>query len=123
MVTNPAAGFVTFFSPSSMRVSSGTSRYEYMAGLPHLTQTACSLVTDSAMAIMVGMGPNGSPLKSISSPATMTRIPLLASTLQTEGNSSSKNCASSRPITSTSLPNNNMADALSTGVDGIELEL
>jgi len=72
---------------------------------------------------MAGMGPKGWPLKSISSPATITRTPLLANLLHTSGRSASKNCASSMPITCTSPASNSIEEALSTGIDGMEFAL
>jgi hypothetical protein len=56
-----------------------------------MAHMACTFVTSSAIAIKAGMGPNGLPLKSMSKPATITRIPLDASLIQTSGSSSSKN--------------------------------
>ena len=42
------------------------------------------------MAINEGMGPKGTPWKSMSKPATMTRLPLSANFWQTSGSASSK---------------------------------
>ena len=68
-----------------------------------------------------GMGPKGTPLKSMSSPATMTRMPLLASSLHTATSPSSKNCASSMPTTSMSDDSSNIDEDESTGVLIMEL--
>ena len=55
--------------------------------------------SSSAVDINAGIGPKGLPLKSISKPATITRTPPLARSLQTFTISSSKNWASSIPTT------------------------
>lgn len=57
----------------------------------------------------------------MSSPATITRMPLLASSLQTSVSPSSKNWASSMPTTSISEVKSRMLAEESTGVDGMEL--
>ena len=63
------------------------------------------------------------PLKSMSKPATITRMPRLAKSLQTVTISSSKNWASSMPTTSTSLANKEMLEEVGTGVERISLAL
>jgi len=72
------------------------------------------------MAHNCGIGPNGFPLKSISNPAMITRIPLLASWLHTSIKPLSKNCASSIPTTSISEVNSKMLADESMGVEAIE---
>ena len=67
----------------------------------------------------MGMGPKGTPLKSVSSPATMTRTPLLARVWQTSTRLSSKNWASSMPTTCTSPGRSRISDGDDTGVDSI----
>ena len=79
-------------------------------------QMACNLETYSARAINCGIGPKGLPVKSKSKPATITRIPLFANSQQTIGNSSSKNWASSIPITSASEVRSKMFELDGTGV-------
>ena len=81
---------------------------------------ACTLVTSSATAHKAGIGPKGMPLKSRSSPATMTRVPRLASSLHTLTRFASKNCASSMPTTSVSDPKSRMLAEVSTGVEWME---
>jgi hypothetical protein len=49
-----------------------------LAGDPQIGQIAFNLVTVSLKDINTGIGPNGSPRKSVSSPATITLIPRLA---------------------------------------------
>ena len=56
-----------------------TVRCEKEANCPHFTQMACTFETSSAIAHRAGIGPKGTPLKSMSNPAIMTRTPLLAS--------------------------------------------
>src|SRR5438309_1903860 len=63
-------------------------------------QTARSFMTLSAWAKRSGMGPNGSPLKFRSRPATSTARPSATSREQTTASSASKNCASSMATTS-----------------------
>ena len=94
-----------------------------MACIPHLTHTACSLVTESAMAISCGIAPNGRPLKSISKPAIITRTPVSASVAQTSGRWLSKNWASSIPTTRMWPLKGKMAVAFSTAFEGMELRL
>jgi len=47
-------------------------------GLPHCTQIASSLVISSETSRSRGMGSNGRPRKSVSSPVTITRLPASA---------------------------------------------
>src|SRR5215218_3112596 len=75
------------------------SRCEREASLPQRAQIALSLTTSSASAISLGIGPNGSPLKSMSRPAAITSFPVSASRLQTSIIPSSKNCTSSMATT------------------------
>src|SRR5215208_3969970 len=82
-------------------------RCEREASLPQRAQIALSFTTTSASASRLGIGPNGSPLKSMSSPATMTSYPASASRRQTSIIPSSKNCASSmatRSVVSSTFP-------------------
>src|SRR5438874_1439730 len=66
---------------------------------PQTTQIASSLSTRSARARSVGTGPNGSPRKSRSRPAQMTRRPLATSSRTTPTMPGSKNWTSSTPTT------------------------
>ena len=61
---------------------------------------ALSFVTSSASASSLGIGPNGSPLKSMSRPDAITSYPASARRRQTSTIPSSKNCASSTATTS-----------------------
>ena len=74
-------------------------RWLRLAGAPHSTQIACSLSTISATAISCGIAPNGSPRKSVSVPARITRRPRAASDVVRSTIESSRNCASSIAIT------------------------
>ena len=121
LIALPHSGSYSSVSPSSTCLSFLTVRWEKEASWPHFTQMACTLETSSAMAHSPGIGPNGIPRKSISSPATMTRIPLLASWLHTSIRPSSKNCASSMPTTSISEVNSSMLADESIGVEDMML--
>ena len=68
------------------------------------------------MAHKPGIGPKGTPLKSMSSPATITLTPLLAKVLHTSMSPMSRNCASSMPTTSISEESSSIDELLSTGV-------
>jgi len=70
-----------------------------LAGDPHSTQIACSLSTISATAMSCGMAPNGSPRKSVSVPARITRRPRSARLDATCTTPASRNCASSMATT------------------------
>ena len=54
----------------------------------------------AAMARSCGIGSKGRPMKSVSSPVTITRLPASASLLQVKRSPSPRNCPSSIPITS-----------------------
>jgi hypothetical protein len=60
---------------------------------------ACSLSTTSATAMSCGIAPNGSPRKSVSVPARMTRRPRAASSVANATTPASRNCASSTATT------------------------
>lgn len=70
-----------------------------VADSPHTTQIASSLSTRSARARSVGTGPNGSPRKSRSRPAQMTRRPFATRSRTTLTMPGSKNWTSSTPTT------------------------
>ena len=59
------------------------SRWLRQAGSPQTTQIACSLSTTSAAAMRSPIAPNGSPRKSVSVPARITRTPRPASRVAT----------------------------------------
>ena len=71
-----------------------------VAGSPHLTQMAVSFVTNSALANKAAVIGKGSPRKSVSRPATMTRLPSLANSSQRSTIAKSKNETSSIAKTS-----------------------
>ena len=62
-------------APTTMSSSDATSRCVWTAGFPQRMQMARSLVISSATARRRGMGSNGRPMKSVSRPATITRLP------------------------------------------------
>jgi hypothetical protein len=76
-----------------------SSRWLRLAAAPQSTQIACSLSTTSATAMSCGMAPKGSPRKSVSVPARITRRPRSASSVASVTMSASRNCASSTATT------------------------
>src|SRR5947207_7686839 len=62
-------------APTTTSSSLSTRRWVLLAGEPQRTQIASVFVTSSATAIKEGIGPKGSPRKSLSRPATRTRLP------------------------------------------------
>ena len=67
-------------------------RCERVAGAPQTLQIDVSFVTNSDFVSRIGIVPNGSPRKSLSNPATITRIPRSARYSTTSTTFSSKNC-------------------------------
>src|SRR5215203_270064 len=76
------------------------SRCEREASLPHRAQMALSFTTSSASASSLGIGPKGSPRKSMSRPVATTSYPASARSRLASTMPSSKNCASSMATTS-----------------------
>src|SRR5258708_6887837 len=83
-----------------------------VADSPQTTQIASSLSTRSASASSVGTGPNGSPRKSRSRPAQITRRPPKTSSRTTRMTPASKNCTSSMPTTLVSAESSGMSSSL-----------
>src|SRR2546428_6244164 len=83
-----------------------------VADSPQTTQIASSLSTRSASARSVGTGPNGSPRKSRSSPAQMTRRPPSTRSRATPTMPASKNWTSSIPTTLVSDERSGIISAL-----------
>src|SRR4029077_11695983 len=87
-------------------------RWVRVADSPQTTQIASSLSTRSARASNVGTGPNGSPRKSRSRPAQITRRPSRTSARTTPTIPGSKNCTSSMPTTLVSSERSGTISAL-----------
>src|SRR5258708_5056027 len=87
-------------------------RWVRVADSPQTTQIASSLSTRSASGSSVGAGANGSPRKSRSRPAQITRRPPKTSSRTTRMTPASKNCTSSMPTTLVSAESSGMIASL-----------
>ena len=98
-----------------------TRRWFRHASPPHTMQIARSLSTISATAMRSPMAPKGSPRKSVSVPATITRTPRWASSVATATMSRSRNWASSMATSLGGRPH--LAQDLVGRIDGRRLDL